>query len=249
MRRKKIMRIVICIITIFYLSNCSGQNSIYEFTRINFIYKSPDVIKDTQTYTYSISLFISYYDKYRLYELPYHDIKEVNNVLIYDSIKWDYYVHNVNDKYGFFLKNLNDSFLIKYKNDSLLLRSYNGGKRYNGDVLFKLKILKSNKINSDNQRLIFRYIVKDKMYDSVYLYYNENLKNIDFTLSGYRDSIANSKLYKAQYFIKKGKIATYIPNDFYENIFEIKLAPAANKKDLINLIERYKKAEADHLLK
>ena len=154
--------------------------------------------------------FISYYDSYKLYELPYHLTQEVDNALIYDSVKYDYFVHNIKNSFGFLLKALNDSFVKKFRTDSILLRSYNGGNSLNGDILSRLKITNSIVLNADSEKLIYKYIVEDKMYDSVYLYYNKNLKDIELALSSYRDSVVNSKLYKVQFFIKKGKIASYI---------------------------------------
>lgn len=219
------------------------------FIRLNFSYISPDKILDTTTYSFSTSVFISYYCDYRLYELPYHKSEEVDNVLLYDSIKYDYFVHNINEEDGFFLKNMNDSFKIRYRTDSILLRTFNRGKKYEADFLSEIKIVKSDTIFASKQELVYRYVLNDKTYDSVYLYYDAGLKNIDFSFSVYRDSITNSKLYKERWFLKNPTTAPYIPENFYENVAEIKLAPAANEKELISLIERFKLAEKNHLLK
>ncbi|MEI7735205.1 MAG: hypothetical protein WCI49_07040 [Ferruginibacter sp.] len=219
------------------------------FIRLNFSYISPDKVTDTNTYSFSTSVFISYYGDYRLYELSYNKTAEVDNVLLYDSVKYDYFVHNVDSGYGYFLKNMNDSFKIRYRNDSILQRSFNGGKKYTADFMTEVKIIKSDTISASKQEQIYRYVLNDKIYDSVYLYYDERLRNIDFSFSVYRDSMANSKLCKARWFLKNPKTASYIPENFYENVAEIKLAPATNRQALINLIERYKKAEADHLFK
>lgn len=219
------------------------------FIRLNFSYKSPDKIIDTNTYSFSTSVFISYYGDYRLYELPYNKSEEMDNVLLFDSVKYDYFVHNINERYGCFLKDLNDSFKIRYRTDSILLRTYNGGKKYEADFMAEVKIIKSDTIFPNQQEQIYKYVLNDKVYDSVYLYYDTRLKNIDFSFSVYRDSITNSKLYKTRWFLKNPKTASYIPKNFYENVGEVKLAPATNMQVLIKLIERYKKAETDHLFK
>jgi len=171
--------------------------------------------------------------------LPYHKTYESDNKLIYDSLKYEFFVYKYNNKNGYLLKNANDSFRMQINKDSILkARAY--GSNWDISETFKeVKIKGLNKLQNDSKQFIYKYIFENDIYDSAYFYYNNDLKNIRFTLSKSLDSTYNSKLYKTEFFLKHKSLSYGVElKDFYINSLEIKKIPFSNENDIINIFER-----------
>lgn len=244
----KMIFIIVALVLIFCA--CAVSNKLFEdnITKIKVTTKIAGRIVEDHGETIVIEFYISYYKQYAIFELPYHVTSEVDNVLIYDSTKYDYFVCSLNNKTGYLLKNPTDSFGKKIEGDSILKnRAYGGG----GTDTFRLEgltIKSIKKLNSDSS-IIYRYLYNDNsFYDSAYLHLDKKLKGISFSFDKSLDSINDSKLSKIQLFLKHGGSQDN-PNlkDFYINSFEIAKVPSGN--DIKSLFDRFIQDEKKLLLK
>lgn len=213
--------------------------------RIKVTTISPDRIVDNKGVSFFNQFYISYYDRCRIYELPYHKTYEIDNRLIYDSVKYEFFICTADNNLGYLLKEPSDSFSIKIKGDSILnTRAYGGDGLTKGDLFKELKIESTKKVIEDNEKLLYRYTFINQVYDSAYFYYNSYLKDIKFSFSRPLDSTNNSKLNKIELFIKhNGPNTPAQLKAFYINSFEISIAPSENEQELKNLFERFIKQE------
>jgi hypothetical protein len=218
-------------------------------TRIKVTYVSPDRVIENKGVSFISEFYISYWGKYTIYELPYHITNEIDNVLIYDSTKYEFFICKKNKTTGYLLKNLNDSFAKKIAGDSIIATRAMAGGDGNQFGFTDIEIKSINKL-SDVEPVTYRYLFDSAFYDSAYLSYKNELKNIEFSLSKTLDSTYNSKLCKIQLFIKHDTLGI-LPNlkDFYINSFEISDAPSKNEQALKDLFERFIQDEKNLLLK
>jgi hypothetical protein len=243
-------KIFISVALMLILCACAVSNKLFEnnITRIKVTTKIAGRIVEGHGENIIVEFYISYYKQYAIFELPYHVISEIDNVLIYDSTKYDYFVCSLNNKTGYLLKTPADSFGKKIKGDSILKdRAYGGG----GTDSFRLEgltIKSVKKLNNDSS-IVYRYLYNDNsFYDSAYLHLDKNLKEISFSFDKSLDSINDSKLSKIQLFLKHDD-SQGNPNlkDFYINSFEIAKTPVEN--NIKTLFERFIQDEKKPLLK
>lgn len=210
--------------------------------------KSPDRIIDNHGESFIHDFYISYYDQFIIYELPYHKTHEIDNKLIYDSLKYEFFICNSKNKQGYLLKNSTDSFNKRMIGDSILTSRAYGGEAAGVDFS-STKIKTISKINNSSI-LIYKYVFDNEYYDSAYFHYNKELKDIKFSLDKSLDSSNNSKLFKIEFFIKHDSAAASLNlKDFYINRFEIKKVPSANEQGLRDLFERFIKDEKENYFK
>ncbi|GAB2836097.1 hypothetical protein [Ferruginibacter profundus] len=214
------------------------------YTRIKVIYKSPDYIIDDKEYWFDAEIFVTYNGNYTIYELPYHKTYSINERLVYDSAKYEYFICNENNKQGFLLKDIRDSLSKKIAGDSILAaRAFNGDNR-NFNMADSLKALGKTTIVrehlSENKFIDKYYFANPNFYDSAYFYYSNELRNIRFTISNTLDSVNDSKLLKVQYFIKHDDSKTASKfKSFYINSLEIQNAPSPDESALKDLFDRF----------
>lgn len=235
---------LIIIFTLVYSCVTSNKKSEKEIVRCNVVTKIPEKIIENHGEMLVIDFFVSYYNQYVLYELPYHKTYEIDNKLIYDSLKYEFFIYNSNNEYGYCLKNQNDSFVLRVNKDSVLkARAYGGNVEI--EAIFKeVKIKSLNNLNNDGQTCIYKYEFDNDFYDSAYFHYDTALKEIRFSLSKSFDSANNSKLYKVQLFLKQDRSAAALNlKDFYINSFEIRKAKSKNEIVLKRLFDRFIKEE------
>lgn len=228
------------IFTLFFVvlfTSCSKK--IIDIGRIKFSFIMPIRVTERKGIVDTMSFFVSYYDHYRLYELPYHKLDR-DETLTTDSIKYNYFICNSNNAFGYVFDNVIDSFLRKVNKDSILKpRAVGGGD--NVINLSNINIIGTKKIGIGN-KFILKNTVSDIYYDSLYLHFDSNLKDIKFCLSKSMDSMYNSKLYKFEMFLKYDSIAKANPQltDFFVNRLEIKKEKSEDEQALINLFKRFK---------
>jgi hypothetical protein len=233
--------IIISIVAVLYCCGVSNKPFIDEIKKIKVTYKSPEEIIDGKGVSFLTSFNINYYKQYIVVELSYHVTSEINNKLIYDSIKYEYFVCNPVNKFGYLLKNISDSFKVKINGDSILRT-----RAYNGVGMDSVKFsdvggVKSIQKLHTSSGLIHKYLFNnDNFYDSAYFYYDEKLKWVPFSADKVLDSMNNSKLFKLEFFIKHDT-AGVTPNlkDFFINSLEISEEQVTNKNGLKILFERF----------
>jgi len=189
-----------------------------------------------------IDFYVSYFKQYVLYELPYHKTHEINNELVYDSVKFEYFILNSKRDYGYLIKSENDSFShFNIRKDSILnTRAYFYFDTLKKEDLFReMTMKKEDKISVGKEKEIHKYIFDHYFYDSAYFYFDKSLKQIKFSFSKSLDSTYDSKLYKMQMFIKHNKSQDTISalKDFYINSFEIIKEPVS--EEVKKLFKRY----------
>jgi hypothetical protein len=188
----------------------------------------------------TINSYITSYKDYKIYEFQYHKTLENEHKVIYDSIKFEYLICNPRKKFGYLIKQFDESFKEKKKIDSIL--SKHGLITTKTDSFYVTNsILKSHdKIYDDGSKVIYRNLYEG-FYDSVYLIFDKKLNNTEFSISRYEDSIHRSKLSKLMLFIRHDSKENAIPNqkDFYITSIEIKKDTAKNEEKLITLFKRF----------
>jgi cystathionine beta-lyase/cystathionine gamma-synthase len=164
----------------------------------------------------------------------------LNNILVSQSMEYEYFIQHKDSAAGYFFKKISDPFDNRIKVDS----AWKGRIMTNQDVseLFKTLKVISNRTIEQNETLLNIYNFADTTFDSAYFHYSKDLKNIPYTLSRSLDSSHNSKLFKVELFTKKDNsaIARQL-KDFNVVSWTVTSVPAANEKELIDLFERFKK--------
>jgi hypothetical protein len=232
---------IVIISSLFFIYSCgiNKKQSKKDIIKIMVTTTIPEKISGDHVEINTLDFYISYCDQYILYELPYHKTYAINNRMVYDSIKYDFFIYNANDNFGYCLKSINDSFKIKINSDSILKERAYGGNLDIDNIFKEIKIKSLSKLDSTDTTVTFRYVFNHKPYDSAYFFYNGNLKDVRFSLSKSLDSFYNSKLYKVQLFIKNDNASAF-PNqsNFYVNSFEIKKLRIKKNTEIRGLFER-----------
>lgn len=233
---------IICLNVLLYTCLTNQKLDDDEVRRISVLTKIPDNIVNGHGVFIEIKFYISYFKQYIIYELPYHKTYDINNKMIYDSVKYEYFVCNSDNNLGYLIKNLTDSFEKKIIWDSTLKsRAYGGS--IDSFNFREIKIKTINKLNH-SAALIYRYIFDNYFYDSAYFHYDPRLKGIKFSIDKKLDSINNSKLVKAELFLKHDSL-TKIDNikEFYISSIELSEISGPELKQIKFLFDRFIKDE------
>jgi hypothetical protein len=198
-----------------------------KITKIKVTSNFPLKYIDNHVEIVDLAFYISSYEGYEVYELPYHKTSEINGRLIYDSLKYEFFIHKANSDFGINLKALYDTLGAKTNIRKVL--NERGLQNVNTLDSFKMMRVKSeHKIKTDSN-VVHLFELENQYYDSAKFFYNSSLNDIKFTFSSTLDSINKSKLYKIQYFFKDLSTVT----------FEISKVAITNQQDLKNLFERF----------
>lgn len=186
----------------------------------------------------SVEIFKSDFNKFTymdlvLYELPYRESFAINDSLISDSVKYEYFIFNTRHQDGYLLKKITDSFGKKKNIDSILIpRAYY---HYTFDSILNLK--NKHKIKYEGKdKIRINFLSHNENTDSIIANFNVAFKNLQYTLAPKLDSTFQSKLYKVEYWYKtKGK--NRIP---LVATFEIKRDKIKNTPEIRQLFCRFK---------
>jgi hypothetical protein len=213
--------------------------------RIRISFRMPLGIDKGKGVIDKTDLFVSNYKYYTLYELPYHETlsegiwgEKVD--LIFDSVKYNYFICDKRKDIGYFLKKFStDSFTNIVNKDSILKgRAFSGG----GEML-TLKNINTIKIDTlpNGSNFIIRHIVNDSYYDSLYLYFDKEIRDVQFCISKSLDSSYQAKLYKFEMFLKSDSLRKANPHlkDFFINSIELRKERSKDEQSLINLFKRF----------
>ena len=186
------------------------------------------------------SLCIFHENDLILYRFPLIKRYEVNNVLIREVVKYQYFGFGKNDVNGMFYDSLDVKQFHRFSVDSILTkRAFKKMNLYDNS-----KVLVKKQQQSANQ-IVEKYICtvkKDFTYsDTTFVYYTDKLKEVPYSLSRELDSLSGMKvqkiilLYNAQQYAGK-------PVKFPERrlSFEMKEVPITNLEEIKSLFERLK---------
>lgn len=193
----------------------------------------------------TIPVYINYLKGYTVYELSVRETLEDEYNLIYDSLKFEYYVFNNKKSYGYLLKNLSDTFGSPIKRDSILPRRGFDEGRGDANIDTQPGVISVKKVKDSVGILINRYIFDSEKYDSVYICFDKKLVDVPFSFSKIQDAKYQSKMYAGYVFLKHEKNYDLNSklNGFFINRFEMTRVPVENERELLKLIARLKKKE------
>ena len=212
--------------------------------RIKYTFKMPDKIIENKGMGDTVIFYVSYQGDLIVYELPYRTASVDNGILMYDSLKYEYFIFNRKDSFGYSLKNISDTFLYKKKIDSMLKgRGADQGKG-NYDVLKEMKKDSFSEIYNNGSKKIYKYLIADNHTDSSYYYFDNDLIDIEFSFSRQLDSVYNSKLYKMEVFVKHDdSLSKANPALTHFFITSCEIIRDPNVKAIGNLFRHYKQFE------
>lgn len=236
------MKFIFIVLIVWAISLCSDNAVISGQlgNRILISTKMPIRIVDGKAEFSIIDFYVNYLNGYIIYELPYHKTYQINDHLVYDSVKYEYFICESNGKTGRLFKNIGDSFGVRIAADSIVKSRAYGGVWDMADV-FKEVVIKTidvKKGKGDN--FYCRYIFENSCYDSAYFYYDKGLRGIPFSLSKSLDSVYNSKLVQVDFFIEHDiKLTPSSLEGFYVNSISIKRVSSPVPEQIKALLRRF----------
>ena len=189
----------------------------------------------------TFNMYITQVDKYITYEIPYHLTSEIDNILIYDSLKYEFFIYDSTKNYGYLFRNLTDTLAKQIIKDSLLKsRAMMDIEMSSVEKIFKIT---SNSETINGNEIIHKYYILDTLTDSSYYYYKPHINNNRFSLSRILDSRYNSQLYKIILFYKKGIFSDKDSGIFDGLKMEIKKVPLTNLAQMKILIAKIEQGQ------
>jgi hypothetical protein len=183
------------------------------------------------------TIWIFYYGNYVLYRLSGTRNLETDKK-IPGTETW--FIFPKKNTHGFLFNSIdNNNAGVKLKVDSFLINRAYASANFDipSDSLFA-------KAQNNEEKFVEKYYTKEHAEnypDSIYYYFTNELKNIDYTFSPKLDSLKNMKLYKVRLLYNETFSLSYkaiIPKR--EFLFEIREDVIANPKEVINLFEKFK---------
>lgn len=224
-------------------NSCSSKitNSNERINRILISTRIPVKAFNNEGFVDIIDFYLNYYKDYIVYELPYHKTFEIDGRPIYDSVKYDFFVYKINDRFGYLLKNFDEPFTNRISSDSILkARAYGGGVYENPDSFLEFKYEGKSVLKNANDEMIIKYTLNNDIADSIYFYFNSNLRKITFSLSRSMDSVYNSKLVKFEAFLKHdSNIIVSDRKNFFVSSIEMRKDVRTDSAEIKALILRY----------
>jgi hypothetical protein len=177
-----------------------------------------------------------------LYEIDRMYAYFEENVLIRDTVYCDLFAYQKSKPYGYKLSTLSDTFGRSLPVDSMLKKHT---VKFEADISTELiNTALASAEQLDENRMVKRYAVSHKGYDSAYYYYDRRLMDIPYSFSPIYDSIHQSKLYKIELLVKKAqRVHDITGKDFKWNILEMGTAPVESEQTLDSFFARLRKHE------
>jgi hypothetical protein len=231
------------VVAIIIFSSCGSTRKYNGLKRINLIVNYPIVIMNdgvhnaVNFFNLKDTVWIFYYDSKVLYRLSETRNLETDKKML-DTETW--FIYREKAKYGFLFNSISDSSMgLKLLVDSFLNnRAYASANfDFPSDSLFA-------KDQNKEEKFVEKYHTKvhtETYPDSIYYYFTNDLKNIDYTFSRKLDSLKNMKLYKVRLLYNETLSLSYkaiIPKR--EFLFEIRDEAIGDSKGIINFFERAK---------
>lgn len=235
------IKVLLVFLASIFLNFVNCENKKYESYKnqvgINLVFSYPIIqVVDNKTFFYKLidTIPIVYYKNYRLYHLPKARILETEDKVPNDNT---YFLYQKDSSYGVEFKTTNKKFNNIIVVDSFLKeRAFAGAILQNGpnDTLVEI-------IKSENGNLLEKYVPKENnnnYFDSLFFYYTNDLKSIDFSFSKKMDSLKMMKFFKVRLINNEGFSNQYnalLPKREY--LFEINQISKDSLKKYINIIK------------
>ena len=231
------------IVAVIIFSSCGITRKYNELKRINLTVNYPIVIMNDGVHD-AVNLFnlkdtvwIFYYDSKVLYRLSESRNLETDKKIA-GTEAW--FIYHEKAKHGFLFNSISDSS----RGLKLLVDSFLNNRAYasaNFDIPSDSLLIKAQ----DNEvKFVEKYYTKEhneNYPDSIYYYFTNELKNIDYTFSRKLESLKNMKLYKVRLLYNETFSPSYkamIPKR--EFLFEIREEVIVNSREIIDFFERVK---------
>lgn len=236
-------------ILLLFTTKCKLGNS--QGLRIAEVYHNLQIPKkDGALIDWADSVKVIYHQNFILFQVPYTEelsfvewdsLGEPQETLIGAELKHQYFIYRNGDSIGFSYKSLNDQTAQEKRVDTFL------NTKVFGTLVFYDKenytLVETQKINDT---VLEKYIPKikfDYSYgDSMYYYFSDKLKNLDYTLSKELDSLRRTKLFRVVSIYNSGYDTTLkaqLPRHVYT--FEIRPTTLNNTKQITEFFDRFAK--------
>ena len=231
------------IVAIIIFSSCGSTRKYHGLKRINLIVNYPVVIMNdgvhdaVNFFNLKDTVWIFYYDSKVLYRLSETRNLETDKKIL-GTETW--FIYREKAKHGFLFNSISDSSSgLKLLVDSFLINRAYASTNFDfpSDSFFV-------KAQNKEEKFVEKYYIKEHTEnypDSIYYYFTNELKNIDYTFSRRLDSFKNMKLYKVRLLYNETFSPSYkamIPKR--EFLFEIREDIIVNSKEIINFFARVK---------
>jgi hypothetical protein len=248
MKKKQLLAILLLCIG---LTACYSYNpALPRYTKLALVSKLPFVYEyENGVLKGGISndsVCITHAGDYIVYDLPHHYQEEVNDSIVFDGIRMEYFIYKKGQTHGYLYKKMQDT----------------KGRQLPVDSVFKTKIDKegyqlTQRFSHVARKLVYNgkqeltlvklYPKNEKMLDSVYLNFSKQYARLGHSLSRQTDAQYGSTLYKITMFLERENDT--IPGSAYVNQYKwisCEMIPlqVTNEKELTDFIERYKKQMA-----
>lgn len=255
------MRLLISLLFSMLLSGClvtKHKIPIDSITGITYIVKLPLVQGDRQYIDFDDSIPIYYFQDLTIYKLPYtFDSSKLTYHIKADTISQEHIMTET--RYNYFVSKKGNNNGIWYRS----IEQLDSNKILAVDSIIKRigiptnlqaiiyspndSLLESQSLDNGNI-LIEKYIPKtkpdDSYNDTTLLYYSKTMKQIQFSLSPFLDSLKNKKLYKLRLAFNEAFSETYsITMPKRDIIYEIREVNVDNIDNLKILILRFRQDE------
>jgi hypothetical protein len=217
----------------------------YIFSKIFITSKVPIIWPNGKIENNNDSACIIYYKNYTIYQLSkYHILEDEKKVLRRDTL-FNYFIFSKESKYGLWLDSLKSKKYIYLPVDSMSKEKIYGNIDFT-ILLDYYSLIKSQRDKPTND-FIETYKPKsidhEKYCDTLTLFYNDRLKNIQHSFAKKIDKTKSMKLYKISYLFKQNYSEQFkflVPQR--KCIFEMGELKVNNSKELIYFFETNKKA-------
>ncbi len=192
---------------------------------------------DTFVEPFSSTYNIIYSNKMRLYELPHKVTESLNSDLMLDTIKFDYLIHKNKDPHGYLLKSTSDTSRMKINvNEILKQRTL---QPIQVDTMNKYMSVEN--VTKESESIDkYSYAFNQPGYDSLYIFVNRDLNNLNYSFSKELDTRYKGKVYKISFLLSKDTTlnSTYL-NQFREIKLELKNSIIPNQKEVLELLKKF----------
>ena len=252
--KTKLFLLIPIILLLFY--NCTSVRKIKREMK----YKArvttefPEMGFDSVISMFYDTVYATQIGKYIVHELPEHvsltnyqpeiskrdSTVRIIETLIYDSIRYQFFICDTSKSYGYNFKNWTDSIGEKKdKKNFLLHRTRLLSNNINLSEPDE-KFIKSKSIITIGDEIVYKYMLSGDPIDSCKFYFSNKLKG-DFSFSKKLDAAANSRLYKKVSFFKPDYTYYLKDSNYYK--LELESFPVNNIKEMEFMIKKIETKE------
>lgn len=216
------------------VSGCQTQ----KLTKEKFIFTVPIVHSDSTNESFKTDFNIVSYKNFVLYELPFSESYQIEDSVVSDTMRYEYFVFKKQEKYGYLVKNLNDSFKKNMKTEVDSVLTQRAFYHFSLDSLLSLKnnLYYIEKNNDVSFRI--KYPVPNIETDSIFAYFDVRYKGMKYSLAKELDASFKSKLYKTEFWLNR-KGQTWLRADQLVASHEIKEDTVYNEREVLDFFTRF----------